>query len=149
MKSLCLTLLAASAFFALTANGKSAFLYVVNDFGDYWSYHFAGKKINVTYDMDHKKQKQLDREVDIGDIDIAASLNGLPAIQAVSSDEMSNMAYIKLICKSNKPYCVYSHFEPNTYNVLPIFCQITKGQIGKDQIGADCAAFVQAALSVP
>ena len=150
MKSLCLTLLTVFAFSPMMANGQSPFLRTTNNFGDYWAFRFVGNAINVEFDVDHVSQKLTDREMKITDIDIVASfLGSLTALEAVSSDEMPNMAYIKLYCKSSNPYCVYSHFESTKYNVLPIFCQVTNGQIGKGQIGADCAAFVQAALSVP
>ena len=139
MKSLCLTLAVVLAFFALVANGKSAFLRVGNKFGDYWVFRFAGQKINVTFDIDHKKQKQSDREIDIKDVDPASLIpagSSVPNPAAVVfRPEGGNLAKIRLKC-TNFPNnnCVYSHFDSNTYNELDVLCENE----------ADCVAFVQA-----
>ena len=139
MKSLCLALAGVLAFFAIVANGKSAFLRVGNKFGDYWVFRFAGKTINVRFDVDHKTQKETDREINVSDIDLGASFHGALASQVVERPDGANLAKIRLFCNSSNPYCVYSHFDSTTYHELDILCTNE----------VDCVAFVQAALSVP
>jgi len=129
MNSLRLRVVAVLALFVSVANGASAFLRVGNKFGDYWIFRFSGKTVNLRFDVDHKMQKESDREVKIEDVDL--TYGGLPLSQVVSRPEGSNLATIRLLCK--QPGCVYSHFDSKTYNELDILCE-------KEQ---DCITFVQ------
>ena len=133
MKSFCLRM-AVLALFAMLASGASAFLRVGNKVGDYWVFRFAGHKVNVTFDVDHKQQKSSDREVDVSNVDL--TFGGVSVSQAVIRPEGGNLAKITLRCKTAG--CVYSHFDSNTYNSLDILCEQAQ----------DCITFVQA-LQLP
>ena len=140
MRSLCFTLAAALTVFALLAQAKSAFLRAGNKFGDYWIFRFAGQTINMRYDVDHKMQKESDREIKISDIDVPASL--IPPGSSVADPAAvvfrpsgGNLAKIRLKCKNMLTNnCVYSHFDSSTSNELDVLCENE----------ADCVAFVQA-----
>lgn len=134
MKSVSLTFAVGLALLAaLGANAQSAFLRVGNKVGDYWIFRFAGKTVNVRFDVDHRMQKDSDREMNVADIDFS-SLPADPA-QAVFRPQGGNLAKIRLICKQETPNCVYSHFDTDTHErELDILCERE----------ADCVAFVQA-----
>src|SRR3954454_2829895 len=114
MKALCLTGAVVLTFFVATASGASAFLRVGNKFGDYWIFRFSGQTINVRFSVDHKMQKDSDREVNIADVDL--TFGGLPLSQVVFRPEGGNLAKIRWSCK--QAGCVYSHFDSNRYNAL-------------------------------
>jgi hypothetical protein len=131
MKSVGLTVAVGLALFAAVgANAESAFLRVGNKFGDYWIFRFAGHTINLRYDIDHRMQKDSDREMRIEDIDFSRSLPA-GAAQAVFRPQGGNLAKIRLFCKT--PGCVYSHFDTNRYEELDVLCERAE----------DCVTFVQ------
>src|SRR5438270_3250016 len=132
MKSLCLTLAALLGFLAVDASGKSAFLRVGNKFGDYWIFRFSGQTINLRFDVDHRMQKDSDREVNLADVDL--TFGGLPLSQVVFRPDGANLAKIRLLCK--QAGCVYSHFDSKRYDELDILCENEQ----------DCVTFVSALL---